>query len=221
MERRRWQCAELGQAVSVAANGPRKAVGLVTSRDTKENVRTAAVRLARETAAADAPKLIAAQEAAWSRYWSASGVRLADPDFQAWWYRMDYMLRCDSKPGVVPAGLWTFQPTDLPNGMFYWPLHGYDLAESVGVAAGISEFLLQSVGNTIRVFPCWPKDKDAAFTNLRAQGGFLVSAEQKAGPVVKLEITSTVGGMLRVLNPWTGRMDERQTSPGEVVNLSP
>ena len=48
-------------------------------------------------------------------YWSASGVRLDDPDFQAWWYRMVYMLRCFSKPGVVPAGLWAFQPTDAPN----------------------------------------------------------------------------------------------------------
>ena len=40
-------------ALAVAANGTRKAVSLVTSFDTKENVRDAAVRLARETAAAD------------------------------------------------------------------------------------------------------------------------------------------------------------------------
>lgn len=505
-------------ALAVAANGQRKAVALLTSRDTKENVRTAAVRLARETLAADAAKLIAAHEAEWFRYWSASGVVLDDPDFQAWWYRMVYMLRCHSKPGVVPAGLWAFQPTDVPNwhgdyhhnynawqpfwtpfivnhpaqaepwvdymnemlprlkwyakttygcegafvgissfafepdpakcrsknqrqigmapwgytmgmigmsaqvlwhhhlyqpdrrylekniypvvreaalffcsfaekcprdvagkvkfgpsyspehggfgvanvpfdlayarfsldagiaaagelgrdadlvarfrkaldslpdyptapdangkpvvvdwtgckfreigehnivvpaipvfpgeqvtwfspepekelfrntlgqtrhrgcnstillsvgkarlsmpeavselrdyykplvqpnGMFYLPLHGFYLSECVGVAAGISEFLLQSVGNTIRVFPCWPKDKDAAFTNLRAQGGFLVTAEQKAGKVVKLEIASTVGGKLRVLNPWTNQIVERDTNAGELVAILP
>ena len=67
--------------------------------------------------------------------------------------------------------------------MFYWPMHGFYLSESVGIAAMISEFLLQSVDNTIRVFPCWPKDKDAKFTDLRAQGGFLVSAEQKGGKI--------------------------------------
>jgi hypothetical protein len=62
-------------------------------------------------------------------------------------------------------------------------MHGFYLSESVGIAAMISEFLLQSVDNIIRVFPCWPKEKDAKFTHLRAQGGFLVSAEQKAGKI--------------------------------------
>jgi hypothetical protein len=63
--------------------------------------------------------------------------------------------------------------------------------------------------------PCWPKEQDARFTNLRAQGGFLVSAAQKDGKVTKLEITSTVGGTLRLLNPWTGKIVERATQPGE------
>jgi hypothetical protein len=38
---------------------------------------------------------------------------------------------------------------------------------------------------------------------------------------MKLEITSTVGGKLRVLNPWTDRIMERDTSAGETVILSP
>jgi hypothetical protein len=114
-----------------------------------------------------------------------------------------------------------YKPLVQPNGMFYWPLHGYYLAESVGVAAGISEFLLQSVKHTIRVFPCWPKDKDASYTHLRAQGGFLVTAEQQGGKVVKLEITATRGGKLRLLNPWTDKIVERETNPGETVRLAP
>ncbi len=68
---------------------------------------------------------------------------------------------------------------------------------------------------------CWPKDKDACFTRLRAEGGFLVTARQKGGNVVKLEITSTVGGKLRVLNPWTDNIVDRDTAPGETVKLSP
>jgi len=80
---------------------------------------------------------------------------------------------------------------------------------------------LQSVDNTIRVFPCWPKEKDAKFTRLRAQGGFLVSAEQKAGKIVKLEITSTVGGKMRVLHPGTGKLIERDTQPAETVEIRP
>jgi len=89
------------------------------------------------------------------------------------------------------------------------------MPESIGVAAVVTEFLMQSVGGIIRVFPCYPKEQDAKFTNLRAQGGFLVSAEQKDGKVTKLEITSTVGGTLRVLNPWLGQIVERATRPGQ------
>jgi hypothetical protein len=510
--------AGMEYALAVAACGKLKAVAVVTSRDTKENVRAAAVQLACATANGDAAAMVSRHEAEWTRYWSASGVQLDDPDFQVWWYRLVYMLRCFSKPGAVPAGLWAFQPTDAPswhgdyhhnynawqpywtpfiinhpdqaepwvaymnemlprlkwfakatydcegafvgissfafepdpaacrsrnqrqiamapwgytmgmigmsaqvlwhhhlyapdrryleekiypvireaalffcsfaekcprdeagkakygpsyspehggfgvydvpfdlayaryslragieaagelgrdpelvarfrsalallpdypnaldaagkpvvvdwagckfrqigehnitvpavpvfpgeqvtwfspepekelfrntlrqtrhrgcnstvmlsvakarlgmtealddlrgyykpnvqsNGMFYWPMHGFYLAESVGIAAGISEFLLQSVDGIIRVFPCWPKEKDAGFTSLRAQGGFLVSAEQKAGVVAKLEISSTVGGRLRLLNPWTGKIDERETKPNQTIEVTP
>jgi hypothetical protein len=105
--------------------------------------------------------------------------------------------------------------------MFYWPLHGFYLSESVGVAAAISEFLLQSVDDTIRVFPCWPKDKDARFKNLRAQGGFLVSAEQKGGKVTLLEITPTVNGRLRLVDPWTGKISEHAAVAGKTLSFAP
>jgi hypothetical protein len=114
-----------------------------------------------------------------------------------------------------------YKPEVQPNGMFHWPMHGFYLSESVGIAAMISEFLVQSVDNIIRVFPCWPKEKDAKFANLRAQGGFLVTAEQKAGKVVKLEITSTVGGKLRLLDPQTGKIVERETRPDEKLAIIP
>jgi hypothetical protein len=114
-----------------------------------------------------------------------------------------------------------YKPLAQPNGFFFVPDCGYYLVESVGIAAAISEFLLQSVDNTIRVFPAWPKNKDASFTNLRAQGGFLVSAEQKAGQIVKLEITATVGGKLRILNPWTGNLDERDLAAGKTLRMNP
>ncbi|MFO1531487.1 MAG: hypothetical protein U1F77_17555 [Kiritimatiellia bacterium] len=106
-------------AMAVAGSGGRKAVAVVTTRDLAHvmggEVRPAAVRLARQAAEADPATLVAEHEAAWAEYWSASGVKLADPDFEAWWYRMLYLLRCFSKPGVVPAGLWALQPTNAPN----------------------------------------------------------------------------------------------------------
>ncbi|MBN2291894.1 MAG: hypothetical protein JXM70_05680 [Pirellulales bacterium] len=74
--------------------------------------------------------------------------------------------------------------------------------ETFGATMAISELLIQSVGDIIRLFPAWPKDRDASFTDLRAQGGFLVSAEQKGGKLRKVAVRSTVGGRLQWLCPW-------------------
>jgi len=122
-----------------------------------------------------------------------------------------------SMPEAVPDTKAWFKSRELPNGLFVWQGHGHGtfMPESIGVAAIVTEFLMQSVGNTIRVFPCWPKEQNAKFSNLRAQGGFLVSAEQKDGKVTIVEITSTVGGTLRLLNPWTGKIVERATQPAQ------
>lgn len=91
-----------------------------------------------------------------------------------------------------------------PNGLFAeWPGHGSFLAESWAFAGLTAELLLQSVGDVIRVFPAWPGQHDAAFVDLRAQGGFLVSAIQKQGRVELLEIKATVGGTVNFVNPWS------------------
>ena len=123
---------------------------------------------------------------------------------------------------AVPEMKAWFKSRELPNGLFVWQghEHGTFMPESIGVAAVVTEFLMQSVGDIIRVFPCWPKEQNAKFTNLRAQGGFLVSAEQMDGKVKKLKITSTVGGTLRVLNPWSGQVVERATQPGQQVTFA-
>jgi alpha-L-fucosidase 2 len=115
-----------------------------------------------------------------------------------------------------------FQKRQMPNG--YPQLLGDtrgNYTEQMAAAGIVLELLLQSIGDIIRVFPAWPKDLDAEFTHLRAQGGFLVSAKQKAGQVVKLEITSTAGGKLRLLNPWTSQLVERETKPAEKMVIKP
>ena len=111
--------------------------------------------------------------------------------------------RLSMPEALTDARSW-FKSRELPNGLFAWQghAHGTFMTESIGVTALVTEFLLQSAGDIIRVFPCWPKDQAASFCSLRAQGGFLVSASQQAGKVVTLEIASTVGGRLRVLSPW-------------------
>ena len=74
--------------------------------------------------------------------------------------------------------------------------------EQFAATLAVSELLLQSVGDVIRVFPAWPEEKDASFRRLRAQGGFLVSAEMSRGRVKDIEIESTAGGRLRIVSPW-------------------
>jgi len=75
--------------------------------------------------------------------------------------------------------------------------------EDFAAAGVITEMLLQSVTDTLRFFPSWPADQDAAFENLRAQGAFLVSAERPANSAVGLvTVHATVGGTLRIVNPW-------------------
>jgi alpha-L-fucosidase 2 len=113
-----------------------------------------------------------------------------------------------------------FSKIMTPNGLFAgWPGHGYYLAESWAFAGLTAELLVQSTQGIIRVFPAWPREQDARFRDLRAEGGFLVSAEQKNGIVTRLDFVSTAGGRLRYVNPWTGAIEERDTQKGDRVTL--
>jgi len=97
-----------------------------------------------------------------------------------------------------------FTTRERANGLFEWVghAHGVYMPEMIGIAGAINELLLQSVDNKIRLFPCWWKDKDASFSNLRTQGGFLVSAQYRNGEVVSAKIESTAGRQLQLLSPW-------------------
>jgi len=102
--------------------------------------------------------------------------------------------------------------------------HGFNnfghYTEQFAASMAVSELLLQSVGDTIRIFPAWPKDKPAQFRNLRAQGGFLVSAAVAEGSVKPVTVTSTVGGKLRLLSPWP-TLTVRRGDEDRAVKLQP
>jgi hypothetical protein len=63
---------------------------------------------------------------------------------------------------------------------------------------GITEMLMQSQSGIIRLFPFWPKDKEASFQDLRARGAFLVSARTAPGEPVKATIHSLKGNPCRL-----------------------
>jgi hypothetical protein len=86
----------------------------------------------------------------------------------------------------------------------------------------LSELLVQSVGDVIRVFPAWPRERDARFRKLRTQGGFLVSSSLVNGRIRPVEVESTVGGTLRLVSPWEaialraiGEQGSRPLTPDE------
>lgn len=76
----------------------------------------------------------------------------------------------------------------------------FQIDGNFGVTAAIAEMLLQSHEGVIRVLPAlppaWPR---GSFRELRARGGFRVSAKWEEGRLHRLRIGSTVGGDCRVL----------------------
>jgi autotransporter-associated beta strand protein len=90
------------------------------------------------------------------------------------------------------------------NGIFYTNGQGYYNSETFGVSRLVTEYLMQSVGGIIRIFPApWPATTSGSFTNLLAIGGFQVSSSHNtSGAVGNVSITSNFGGNVNLLNPW-------------------
>ena len=79
----------------------------------------------------------------------------------------------------------------FPNRLFRH--HGGGIEHLTMVPATINEMLMQSYEGIIRLFPCWNKKSNASFTNLRADGAFLVSAELKDEKISSIKIKSLKG----------------------------
>lgn len=76
-----------------------------------------------------------------------------------------------------------------------------------GLSNAITEMMLQSCNDTIRVFPCWPEKwrwSQSQFRDLRAEGAFLVSAIWDRGAVRSIRLKSLAGNKARIRNPWPG-----------------
>jgi hypothetical protein len=137
---------------------------------------------------------------------AVSRARLSMTDSQEW-ARNEFALR------TRPNG--TMSLNRLKPHQGYNDLGHY--TEQFGAGMAVSELLLQSVGDVVRVFPALATGCKASFTNLRTQGGFLVSVAGSAGAVESLRIVSTVGGPLRLLSPWPSIVVKRS----QVADLEP
>ena len=82
----------------------------------------------------------------------------------------------------------------------------------------ILDMLLQSWGDRLRIFPACPEAwRDVAFHNLRAEGGFLVSAGRKNGKTDWVQVRSLAGEPCRVLI--NGKLHELNLAKGEEITL--
>ena len=71
---------------------------------------------------------------------------------------------------------------------------GATLETPLTAAVSLHDMLLQSWGGDVRIFPAVPRVwRDVAFAGLRAEGGFLVSAERREGQLHMLRVRSLGG----------------------------
>ena len=84
----------------------------------------------------------------------------------------------------------------------YMIAHGGGIEDFSAIPAGINEMMMQSHESVIRVFPSWPKGKNAWFFKLRAYEAFLVSSRIEENRVQYIEIVSEKGKQLVLESPW-------------------
>ncbi|WP_300703003.1 glycoside hydrolase family 95-like protein [Bacteroides sp.] len=106
----------------------------------------------------------------------------------------------------------------LQKGYTNFTYRPFTLEGNFAYASAVQEMLLQSHTGIIRIFPAIPESwNEASFRDLRAMGAFLVSADYKNGKVDKVTVRSEKGGKLRILNPFTNKVEERNTKSGELI----
>ena len=104
------------------------------------------------------------------------------------------------------------------SGFTYRP---FTLEGNFACASAIQEMLLQSHTGVIRVFPAVPEYwQDVSFKDMRAMGAFLVSASMKGGNVERITVRSEKGGTLKILNPFTSRVEKKAMKPGECIEIT-
>jgi alpha-L-fucosidase 2 len=96
---------------------------------------------------------------------------------------------------------WTILPGQRRRGSRAFTLEGNFLFMDA-----IHEMYMQSFGDMVRIFPAVPESwRDAAFTDLRAEGGFIVSARRAGGLTREVEVRARRDATLRLPDPFPGR----------------
>lgn len=104
------------------------------------------------------------------------------------------------------------------SGFTYRP---FTLEGNFAFAQGIQLMLLQQHNGINYIFPAIPdKWKNVSFQNLRTPGAFLISAKKQNGEINNLQITSIIGGEIKVKNPFLNRKVKTEGIKLSAVELS-
>jgi hypothetical protein len=101
----------------------------------------------------------------------------------------------------------------FPNGFQLDNPHGIENLSTVPNT--VNEMLCMGHGDVVRLFPVWPRNRDASFHRIRVEGAFLVSAKLTDGAIGEVTVFSEQGRTLQLLNPWTGRRIKAKGPDGE------
>ncbi len=110
------------------------------------------------------------------------------------------------------------KPRLTPNTMY---AEGSPVVETpLSAVESINYMLLQSWDGVVRVFPAVPsKWSDASFRNLRAEGGFLVSAALDGGRLKSITLKSERGGPVKLQAAWGDRRVKVALGSGHAIQV--
>jgi alpha-L-fucosidase 2 len=111
-------------------------------------------------------------------------------------------VRIGYDPEIILREMRRYAEHTVPNGFQLSNPHGIENLSTVPNT--INEMLCMGHKGVLRLFPVWPKDKDATFTRIRCWGAFLVSGELKNGRVEDVRLLSEKGRDCTMVNPWPG-----------------
>jgi hypothetical protein len=122
-------------------------------------------------------------------------------------------VRIGYNPDTILHHLNRYVEHTFPNGFQLDNPHGIENFSTVPNT--VNEMLCTGHQGVVRLFPVWPRDRDASFHQIRVEGAFLVSAKLKNGEICDVTVFSEQGRELNLLNPWEGHKIKIKGSNGE------
>ena len=133
-------------------------------------------------------------------------------------------VRVGYDPDSILVHLNAYSRHTYSNGFQYGNPHGIENLSTVPNT--INEMLCMGHQDIVRIFPVWPRDKDASFYQIRVEGAFLVSATLENGEVTSLILSSEKGRDLTLQNPWgqrkvevRGKTTGKRVMEGEFIKM--